>query len=94
MPIDLAAQPQVIPEPASGDKASRDAAYVLPADSLARQRIVALGQDLVVDGEARSHAVVLSGNARVSGSVHGDLIVLGGDAHLLPGASIGGNVYV
>lgn len=56
--------------------------------------MVALGRDLVIDGEARSHAVALSGDARVSGTVRGDLVVLGGSAHLAEGAMVGGDVHV
>lgn len=74
--------------------ASADDAYHLEDGSIARQRIVALGRDLRIDGEAYSHAVALSGTARVKGIVGGDLIVLGGDAVLEPGAAVGGDVYV
>lgn len=74
--------------------APADDAYHLEAGSIARQRIVALGRDLRIDGEAYSHAVALSGTARVAGIVGGDLIVLGGDAVLEAGAAVGGDVYV
>lgn len=70
------------------------AAYHLEAGSIARDRIVALGRDLVIDGEARSHAVALNGTVRVTGSVLGDVIVLQGDAVLSSSARIGGDVYV
>ncbi len=69
-------------------------AYHLQQGSIARSRIVAMGRDLVVDGEALSHAVAISGSARVSGRVKGDLIVLSGDALLAETAEIGGDVYV
>jgi len=69
-------------------------AYRLAAGSVAKNRIVALGRDLIVDGEARSHAVVLGGSAAVAGSVGGDLIVLGGDVRLAASARIGGDVFV
>ena len=70
------------------------AAYHLRQGSIARHRIVALGRDLLIDGEALSHAVALSGSVRVSGRVVGDVIVLGGDAHLSGTAQVGGDVYV
>ncbi len=69
-------------------------AYHLQEGSIARHRIVAMGHDLVIDGEALSHAVALSGSARISGRVAGDVIVLGGDARLAATASVGGDVYV
>ncbi len=70
------------------------AAYHLREGSIARHRIVALGQDLLIDGEALSHAVALSGTARISGRVEGDVIVLGGDAVLSETAKVLGDVYV
>ncbi len=69
-------------------------AYHLQKGSIARSRIVAMGRDLIVDGEALGHAVALSGSARVSGRVKGDVIVLGGDALLAATAEVGGDVYV
>ncbi len=73
---------------------SASPAYHLQEGSIARSRIVAMGRDLVIDGEALSHAVALSGSARISGRVAGDVIVLGGDALLAATASVGGDVYV
>ncbi len=73
---------------------SSEPAYHLQQGSIARSRIVAMGRDLVIDGEAMSHAVAISGSARVSGRVKGDVIVLGGDALLAETAEIGGDVYV
>ncbi len=78
---------------AQKDEASSPA-YKLQAGSVARHRIVALGRDLLIEGEALSHAVALSGSAHISGRVHGDLIVLGGNALLSGSAQIGGDVYV
>ena len=69
-------------------------AYHLQEGSVARSRIVAMGRDLVIDGEALSHAVAISGSARVSGRVEGDVIVLGGDVVLASSAAVGGDVYV
>ena len=81
-----------VAQPPGGEGATP--AYHLQRGSIARNRIVALGRDLVIDGEAKSHAVALSGSARVSGRVMGDLIVLGGDALLTETAKVGGDVYV
>ena len=69
-------------------------AYHLGKGSFARQRIVTLGRDLIIDGEARSHAVALDGSASVTGLVEGDLIVLGGDVTLGESARVAGDVYV
>lgn len=69
-------------------------AYHLQKGSIARNRVVVLGRDLVIDGEAQSHAVALNGSARISGQVDGDLIVLGGDALLGETARVAGQVYV
>ncbi len=73
---------------------SAEPAYHLQEGSVARSRIVAMGRDLVIDGEALSHAVAISGSARVTGWVKGDVIVLDGDAMLAATASVGGDVYV
>lgn len=74
--------------------AQRDPAYRLEEGSLVRSRIVALGRDMVLEGEAQSHAVVVSGSLRLSGGVGGDVVILEGDAHLAPTARIAGNLYV
>ncbi|MDA8016995.1 MAG: polymer-forming cytoskeletal protein [Thermoanaerobaculia bacterium] len=78
----------------AGSPDTTESAYHLEVGSFARQRIVTLGRDLIVEGEARSHAVALDGSAHVTGSVEGDLIVLGGDVTLGASARIGGDVYV
>lgn len=92
-PPGIVAADEFGPPEESGPVAEK-AAYHLEVGSFARSRIVALGQDLVLEGQALSHAVVISGNARVSGEIQGDLIVLGGDAELAATAAIGGDVYV
>lgn len=96
----VALVPQASAETSAEDPPGQDAphaaqpAYRLEAGSFARQRIVTLGRDLVVEGEARSHAVALDGSATVTGRIDGDLIVLGGDATLGPSSRVGGDVYV
>ena len=82
------------PGQAPADTPTAQPAYHLETGSLARSRIVALGRDLLLEGQALSHAVVISGDARVSGEIEGDLIILGGNAHLATTASVGGDVYV
>lgn len=74
--------------------ASGTPAYHIQEGSVARNRVVALGQDLWLDGEATSQVVVLNGDARIRGPIAGDLIVLGGNAELGEKASIGGDLYV
>ena len=69
-------------------------AYHLAEGSLVRSRIVALGRDMIVEGEAQSHAVVVSGSLHLSGSVGGDVVILEGDAHLAETARIAGDLYV
>jgi hypothetical protein len=71
-----------------------DTAYHLRHGSIARERIVVLGRDLIVDGEAQSHAVALDGSVRIHGSIDGDVIVLDGDALLSESARVGGDVFV
>lgn len=56
--------------------------------------MVAIGRDLIVDGNTLSHAVVMNGSMRVSGDVGGDVIVIAGQAHLAATARVSGNVYV
>ena len=81
-------------ESSESAKAADRPAYHLEKGSIARSRIVALGQDLQLEGDALSHAVVISGDAEISGNLEGDLIVLGGHAHLAPSSTVGGDVYV
>ena len=78
----------------TGSAATETPAYHLERGSIARGRIVALGRDMLVDGDALSHAVVLDGSIRITGTVEGDVIVLSGDARLEDPARIGGDVYV
>ncbi len=79
-------------EPAAPE--ARTPAYRLGRGSIAHSRIVALGRDLVVEGEALSHAVVLNGSIHVSGRVVGDVIVLSGEALLAATARVEGDVFV
>lgn len=68
------------------------AALHLERGSLARHQLVAIGRDLVVDGEALGDVAAVEGSVAVSGRVAGDIIVLGGDVRLLPTARVGGDI--
>jgi len=69
-------------------------ALLIARGSLARRQVVALGRDLVIEGEALSDVAAVNGSIRVSGSVEGDVIVMGGAARLEPTARIAGDVFV
>lgn len=69
-------------------------ALVIAEGSLARRQLVALGRDLVVEGEALSDVAAVNGSIRVSGTVRGDVIVMGGTATLRPTAHVEGDVFV
>ncbi|MCP4658952.1 MAG: polymer-forming cytoskeletal protein, partial [bacterium] len=79
---------------AGADEAAAPPAYHLRQGAIARSRIVALGRDMVVEGEARQDAVVLNGTIRLAGRVGGDVIVIGGDALLRATARVDGDVFV
>jgi hypothetical protein len=67
---------------------------VLERGAVADNQLVALGRDVVVEGEARAGVTALDGSARISGTVDGEVTVMGGDATLLSGAVVRGNVHV
>lgn len=71
-----------------------DPALRLEAGSTASRELVAVGRDLIVDGDARSDAVAVGGSVHVTGHVAGDVIILNGDAALGPKAQIDGDVFV
>jgi len=89
--LSLAAAPLA----AAGDPgpASNKVALRLEKGSTARNQLVAIGRDLVVDGEALGDVAALQGSIEVSGRVAGDVIALGGNARLAPTAEVGGDVY-
>lgn len=85
----------VLVMPSSARAAMGDGpALRLEAGSTASRELVAVGRDLVVDGDARSDAVAVGGSIHVTGHVAGDVIILNGDASLGPKAQIDGDVYV
>lgn len=71
-----------------------DPALRLEAGSTASRELVAVGRDLIVDGEAQSDAVAVGGSVHVTGHVAGDIIILNGDAALGPTAHVDGDVFV
>lgn len=75
-------------------EAQSEAALRIHAGSVASDQVVALGRDLVVEGEALGDVAVLSGSIHLSGRVVGDAIVLGGSAFLAPTARLEGDLFV
>ena len=61
--------------------------------SVARSEVVAIGRDVVVEGEALREVAVVNGDARIDGIVRGDVIVLGGSAYLTSTARVHGDVF-
>jgi hypothetical protein len=72
---------------------SQGVALHLERGSIARQQLVAIQRDLVIDGEALSDVAALQGSVEVSGRVAGDVVVLGGDARLHSTAQVDGDVF-
>lgn len=70
-----------------------DPAMRVVAGSVARSEVVALGRDLIIEGEARSDVAVIGGDAMIDGLVAGDVIILGGSARLGAGARIEGDLF-
>ena len=82
----------LLASPAPPRSASPAAALRLERGSLARHQLVAIGRDLIVDGEALGDVAAVQGSVEVSGRVNGDVVVLGGGVRLLPTAHVGGDV--
>jgi hypothetical protein len=74
--------------------ASDAPALVLERGAVARHQMVAVGRDVIVEGEALAGVTALDGTARIAGNVAGDVTVLGGDAVLAPTAVVRGHVQV
>jgi hypothetical protein len=66
----------------------------LEKGSLARNQLVAVGRDLVIEGNALADVAAVNGSVEVTGEVDGDVIVLAGDARLRPSARVAGDVFV
>lgn len=71
-----------------------EVALHLAKGSITRNQMVALGKDVIVEGEALADVAALEGSVEVTGRVAGDVVVLGGDARLGPEAQVGGDVFV
>jgi len=70
-----------------------DPAMRIVSGSVARSDVVALGRDLVVEGEALRDVAVVGGNAAIEGQVAGSVIVLGGSVRLGATAQVTGDVF-
>lgn len=81
--------------PAAEAKGSADeVALRLDRGSVSRQQLVAVGRDIVIEGEALADVAALDGSVEISGRVAGDVVVLRGDARLAASAKVGGDVFV
>jgi len=65
----------------------------LEKGSTARHQLVAIGRDLVIDGEALGDVAALSGSVEISGHVAGDVVLFAGNAHLASTARVDGDVF-
>ena len=77
-----------------GEPGGRPEALHLEPGAVARHQIVAVGRDVLVQGEALAGVAALDGSVRIEGSVAGDVTVLGGDAVLAASANVTGDVHV
>src|SRR5262245_9126709 len=66
----------------------------LEAGSIARQPIVAIGRDALIEGEALAGVTAINGSVTVAGTVRGEVTVLGGNLTLASGASVEGDALV
>jgi len=79
--------------PAQAQESSREPALRIEEGGVAHQ-LVAVGRDVVIQGEALSDVAALDGSVDVSGQVTGDIVVLRGDVRLASTASVTGDVFV
>jgi len=89
----LSAVPAPAAAPAASSSSSDSVALRLEAGSVTREQLVAVGRDVVIEGEALSDVAALDGSVDVSGRVGGDVVVMRGDVRLAPTARIGGDVF-
>ena len=78
---------------AAGQENAAPEALVLREGATARQALVGIARDVVVEGEALSDVAALDGDVRVRGTVSGDVIVLGGDAVVEGSGRVDGDVF-
>lgn len=79
---------------AAAPATAQEEALRIAEGSVARSQVVALGRDLVVDGEAAMDVAAVNGDARIHGRVGGSVVVLGGDVVLAAPARVEGDVFV
>jgi hypothetical protein len=72
---------------------SREPALRVEEGSVSHQ-LVAVGRDIVIQGEVLSDVAALEGSVDVAGRVTGDLVVLRGDVRLAATARVGGDIFV
>ena len=92
--VALAAKESSVVLAAADDSEPARPAIVVEEGSYTGQQIVAIGRDLEVRGRAESDVAAINGSIRVFGSVDGDVVAIGGDCELMPGARLGGDVFV
>lgn len=80
--------------PAAAQQPQKKPALRLEPGAVSRQQLVAVGRDLIVEGEALADVAALDGSVEVSGRVAGDVVVLRGDVRLAPTAQVVGDVFV
>jgi hypothetical protein len=79
--------------PAHAAQEPREPALRIEEGGVAHQ-LVAVGRDVVIQGEALSDVAALDGSVDVSGQVTGDIVVLRGNVQLAPTARVTGDVFV
>ena len=84
----------LLASPPSTTGGDGEVALRLEKGSLTRNQMVAIGKDVIVEGEALSDVAAMEGSAEITGRVAGDVVVLGGDARLGPEAQVGGDIFV
>jgi hypothetical protein len=94
LPLLAAVSPGRPAAPPSPSPSSAPVALRLDAGSVAREQLVAIGRDLLIDGQALASVAALNGAVVITGGVDGDVIVLGGDVRLGPAARVGGDISV
>lgn len=70
-----------------------EAALRIEEGSVAHQ-MVAVGRDVIIEGEALSDVAALDGSVDVSGRVTGDIVVMRGNVRLASTARVSGDVFV
>ena len=82
------------PFPAQAESSGEPPAQRIQKGAVARSQVVALGRDVVIEGDALEDVAAINGSVEVTGTVRGDIIVLGGDARLGATAKVEGKIFV